>query len=77
MPVQAIETKYLLSGNFFKIDFKINGHCVELKKERKFKKIWNVFFLFTANKYPFPAWKVFYFYCKNKEMRSFITTNKK
>lgn len=61
MPVQAIETKYLLSGNFFKIDFKINGHCVELKKERKFKKIWNVFFLFTANKYPFPAWKVFIF----------------
>ena len=44
MPVQAIETKYLLSGNVFKIDFKINGHCVELKKERKFKKIWNVFF---------------------------------
>lgn len=60
MPVQAIETKYLLSENVFKIDFKKNGHCVELKKERKFKKIWNVF-LFTANKYRFPAWKVFIF----------------
>lgn len=60
MPVQAIETKYLLSGNVFKIDFKINGHCLELKKERKFKKIWNVF-LFTANKDRFPAWKVFIF----------------
>lgn len=75
MPVQAIETKYLLSGNVFKIDFKINGHCVELKKERKFKRFGMFFCLQLIN--IVPCMESFYFYCKNKEMRSFITTNKK